>query len=75
MPCFNGLSPAQQTRLVEWGNLPIGYRPEGTCPFGAEVGIETTEDTTPGPRFYCLTCGIEYLTQLKESHVSSQPDV
>ena len=61
MTCFNGLSVEQQVRLVEWGNLPFGYEPEGECTNGAEVGIETDQDTTPGPRFYCRSCAIEFL--------------
>lgn len=61
MVCFNGLSLAQQTRLIEVGNLPIDYQPEGTCPNGAEVGIETQLDRAPGPRFYCRPCAVEYL--------------
>jgi hypothetical protein len=61
MACFNGLSPDQQTRLIEVGNLPIGYEPEGDCPRGATVAIETQHDAAPGPRFYCTPCAIEYL--------------
>lgn len=65
MACFNALSPAQQERLVTWGNLPIGYRPEGwTCLNGAEVAIEVEGDLAPGPRFYCRLCAIEYLSGL-----------
>jgi hypothetical protein len=72
MPCWNGLSEAQQTRLVEWGNLPFGYEPEGECPWGAEVAIETESDAAPGPRFYCLTCAIAHLEKL---HISPPSDV
>lgn len=61
MACFNGLSEAQQTRLVEWGNLEFGYQPEGECRNGAEMAIETQDDVAPGPRFYCRSCAIEYL--------------
>jgi hypothetical protein len=61
MACWNGLSADQQARLVHHGNLPLGYVPEGTCPNGAEVGIETEHDLAPGPRFYCRRCAIEYL--------------
>lgn len=61
MYCFNGLSPRQQKRLVEWGNLPWGYEPEGPCTRPAEVEVTTVWDKTPGPRFYCRQCAIEYL--------------
>lgn len=61
--CFNALSADQQKRLVEWGNLPFGYKPEGDqCSRPAQVGIEVGgDDQTPGPRFYCFRCGIEYI--------------
>ena len=62
MACWNGLSADQQARLLEWGNLPLGYREEGTCPNPAEVAIETMHDSAPGPRFYCVPCALEYLT-------------
>lgn len=61
MICWNGLSTPQQVRLIERGNLPLGYVPEGECKSGAEVAIETKDDTAPGPRFYCLPCAISYL--------------
>jgi len=61
MACWNGLSAEQQTRLVEWGNLPLGYVPEGTCPNPAEVAVEKETDVAPGPRFYCTACAREYL--------------
>jgi hypothetical protein len=61
MACWNGLSHAQQRRLIEHGNLPIDYRPEGECQRGAEVCIETQDDAAPGPRFYCRPCAIAYL--------------
>jgi hypothetical protein len=61
MPCWNGLSQVQQHRLLTWGNLPIGFAAEGWCPNGAEVGIETSEDESPGPRFYCRGCAIDFL--------------
>jgi hypothetical protein len=61
MPCWNGLSEAQQHRLISWGNLPFGYRPEGTCQRSATVGVECKGDAAPGPRFYCAPCAIEYL--------------
>jgi hypothetical protein len=72
MPCWNGLSEDQQTRLITWGNLPLGYEPEGECPNGAEVAIETQDDKAEGPRFYCLTCAITYLESL---HISSRSDM
>jgi hypothetical protein len=62
MPCWNGLSADQQRRLIEWGNLPLGFVPSGPCTSGAEVAIETEHDKAPGPRFYCRACAIEYLT-------------
>lgn len=61
MACWEGLSADQQTRLIEWGNLPIDYRPEGNCPNGAVLEITTMHDKAPGPRFYCLGCAIKYL--------------
>lgn len=61
MTCWNGLSADQQRRLIEVGNLPIDYRPEGECPNGAELCIETMHDKAPGPRFYCRPCAIVYL--------------
>ena len=64
MACFNGLSPLQQQRVVEHGNLPFGYEPAGTCTNGAEVEVTTMWDRFPGPRFYCLSCAIEFLTSM-----------
>lgn len=63
MPCFNALSPEQQVRVVEWGNLPIDYREHlsGPCHNGAQVEVTTVYDKFPGPRFYCLSCAAEYL--------------
>jgi hypothetical protein len=61
MACWNGLSPEQQTMLIEKGNLPLGYVAEGPCPNGAEVMIETRDDVAPGPRFYCRPCGSAFL--------------
>jgi hypothetical protein len=63
LACWNGLSAAQQQRLIEWGNLPFGYEPEGRCLNGAEVEITTQWDKAPGPRFYCLQCAIGYLQE------------
>jgi hypothetical protein len=65
LACFNGLSKDQQQFLVTEGFLPIGYEPEGECPNGAEVAIETEHDDFPGPRFYCMDCGLGYLARLK----------
>ena len=64
MTCWNGLSAEQQKRLIEVGNLPLGYEPEGVCLNGAEVEVTTTWDWAPGPRFYCLPCATEFLIQL-----------
>src|SRR5262245_37428844 len=76
MHCWNGLSPAQQTRLVEVGNLPFGFQPEGTCPRPAECEVETVFDTSPGPRFYCLPCAVTYLARLTIAHAEyRRPDV
>jgi hypothetical protein len=58
MHCFNGLSPAQQVRLIGWGNLPLGFQPEGKCQEPAAVAIETEADAAPGPRFYCWDCAL-----------------
>lgn len=66
MSCWNGLSSDQQRRLLAAGNLPIGYRPEGECPNGAEVGIETEHDIAPGPRFYCRSCAIAFLSEMAD---------
>ena len=62
MYCFNGLSLEQQVRLLEHGNLPWGYEPEGLCERPAEVEVTTRWDVAPGPRFYCAACAVEYLT-------------
>jgi hypothetical protein len=67
MSCFNALGPEQQERLVVHGNLVLGYIPRGgTCLNGAEVGLEFAEsypgERAPGPRFYCVSCAIEYLS-------------
>lgn len=64
MPCWEGLSRDQQRRLVEHGNLPWAYRPEGECPRGAQVAIEYEYDVAPGPRFLCLVCAKKYLAEL-----------
>jgi hypothetical protein len=69
LACFNGLSEEQQERLVNHGNLPIGYIPEGWCKNPAEVEITTRFDEKPGPRFYCLQCAPLYLAGVwKERH-------
>lgn len=74
MSCWNGLSDEQQHRLITVGNLPLGYRAEGRCPNGAEVQIETEHDEAPGPRFYCLDCGIQYLTEVEHPVDYDGPD-
>jgi hypothetical protein len=66
MACWDGLSAAQQVRLITWGNLPIDYQPEGECQNPATCGIETQEDAAPGPRFYCWDCAIKYLERLRD---------
>jgi hypothetical protein len=72
MACFNGLSADQQRFVVEEGYLPFGYKPEGTCKRGAEIGIETWDDTKPGPRFYCRPCAIAFLEAGRcDCHVGS----
>jgi hypothetical protein len=81
MRCWNGLSVEQQERLLTVGNLPIDYIPEGGCPNGAEVAIETQWDQAAGPRFYCCECAVSYLYATKSahrgdrSHISPRPDV
>ena len=60
--CFNGLSEEQQRFVVEQGYLPFGYVPEGECTNPVEVGIETRHDQFPGPRFYCRSCAMQFLT-------------
>jgi hypothetical protein len=64
--CWNGLSNAQKLRLIADGNLPFGYTPEGPCPNGAEIAIETRFDPAPGPRFYCVECGLAYVARFRE---------
>lgn len=71
MACWNGLSPSQQGRLIAYGNLPLGYQPEGDCPNGAEVAIETESDLAPGPRFYCRACAIADLTHPENRRTST----
>jgi hypothetical protein len=67
MWCWNALSNAQQLRLIQHGNLPIDFRPEGTdCDLPADCGVETWNDTAPGPRFYCYACAIAELKILKK---------
>ena len=64
MPCWNGLSEAQQLRLIIHGNLPLGYHPERThCRRGAECRVNTESDRAPSLRFYCYPCAIKYLTE------------
>jgi hypothetical protein len=66
MACWDGLSAAQQTRLIVMGNLPLGYQPHGECREPATCCIETQEDAAPGPRFYCYSHAIAYLLRLKQ---------
>lgn len=66
MPCWNGLSHDQQRRLIEVGNLPIGFEAEGECYRGADVCIEREGDEAPGPRFYCTPCAVAYLADGSE---------
>lgn len=73
MTCWNGLSLDQQNRLIEVGNLPIGYVPEGDCDNPAQVEITTMWDVSPGPRFYCIECAIEY-TELCRRIVARQQE-
>ena len=65
LTCWNGLSTEQQERLLTIGNLPIGYTPGGPCLNPAQVGVETSEDEAPAPRFFCFDCAIEYITQVR----------
>lgn len=65
MPCWNALSPLQRQRLIEHGNLPIGYIEPDVAHAGASVAIETEDDEAPGPRFYCLDCAIGHLALIK----------
>lgn len=69
MPCFNSLSPDQQTRLVEHGNLPIDYKLHltGDCHNGAEVEVTTIWDEYPGPRFYCTHCARDYIVDREQA--------
>jgi hypothetical protein len=66
LSCFNALSVEQQERVVQWGNLPFGYRERmsGPCCNGAEVEVTTVWDTTPGPRFYCRPCAVLHLSAI-----------
>ena len=64
MHCWEGLSDEQQRLLIEVGVLPFGrWKPERVdrCPNGAVVAIEARWDDKPGPRFYCVGCGVRYL--------------
>jgi hypothetical protein len=77
MPCWNALSEEQQRRLIEVGNLEIGYHEADPIHRGAEVAVETEYDTAPGPRFYCLPCAIGFLaTRLNSpTHTEVSQDV
>lgn len=70
MHCWNGLNPTQQVRLIEVGNLPFGFVPDGWCDRPADLGIETRWDESPGERFYCLACAIQYLADVERSRRS-----
>lgn len=72
MHCFNGLSRAQQERVVNHGNLPFDFEPEGDCPNPAEVEVTTMWDLMPGPRFYCASCAVRYLAECRMSHPESE---
>jgi hypothetical protein len=66
LPCWNALSPEQQSRLIDVGNLPFGWEPDGDgCENGATVAIEQQGDEAPGPRFYCRGCAREALTAVE----------
>lgn len=68
MACWNGLSETQQQLLIHTGVLPAGrWNPEGgECEHGAQVAIETEYDEAPGPRFYCVPCALNRLTELRK---------
>ena len=75
MWCWNSLSEAQQLRLIQHGNLPIDFQPEGDdCDQPADCGVETRDDNPnawySGPRFYCYACAVAYL---KEKLVMTRP--
>lgn len=70
MYCFNGLSDRQKKRLVEWGNLEFGFKPDGPCTNPAEIEIITVWDVTPGPRMYCRRCAVEYIYQVDRDEAS-----
>jgi len=67
--CFNSLSGELQARLVYYGNIPLGSPAEGRCHNPAEVEITTVHDAMPGPRFYCLPCAVQYLTNMYATQV------
>jgi|GEM_PF-1834125 len=72
MHCFNALSEEQKYRVVVEGVLPFPWSPAGGfCRSGAEVEIYTKWDQSPGPRFYCNKCAIEFLQSLNSE--SLQP--
>lgn len=73
MHCWNGLSAEQAEFLRTEGYLPIFTAPQGECLSGAEVEVTTMYDKFPGPRFYCLPCAVEYLTQLTPSDTRHTP--
>lgn len=63
MTCWTNLSDEQQERLIKVGNLAFPWIPrgEGGCGRPAQVAIECEGDESPGPRFYCVPCAVEYL--------------
>jgi hypothetical protein len=64
MACWNALSHDQQRVLIEVGVLPMGRKvPEGHgCHSGAAMSIEGQMDKAPGARFYCVPCGVQFLS-------------
>jgi hypothetical protein len=73
MVCFNALSPEQQDRVINHGNLAFPWIPEGDrCQNVAEVEVTTKFDKMPGPRYYCLLCGAEYLLGLNTERLLNQ---
>jgi hypothetical protein len=64
MVCFNALSAEQQDRVINHGNLAFPWIPEGDgCNNVAEVEVFTKFDRMPGPRCYCIECGVMYLSE------------
>jgi hypothetical protein len=61
LPCWEGLSPAQQRTLIERGVLDVGWRPDGSCDQPPRCEVITADDEAPGPRFYCYDHAIAHL--------------